>query len=237
MSSSATQCESSSTFAIRPARIEDLDSVAEAWAAAFFDDEIIGVLMHPNREEFPKDVYWFLLRGIREHFWNWRHNLLVVTTFETDDKGHIKEVIAGAADWRRLGDGGARRELWRVDPRNLIAPFLHAYHRLSLFVFPDRAADPAQSSWLHDAVAASEQYWTGPRSECWDLHICGVHPNFQGQGVGRLLARWGVEQAAKEGDGVVASVLCGEKNRGFYAKAGLGCQVGKSEGGLALFTK
>lgn len=103
-------------------------------------------------------------------------------------------------------------------------------------MFPNRAADPAQSAWLENAVAASVQYWTGARAECWDLHICGAHPDFQGQGVGRLLAEWGVHQATKEGD-VAASVLCGEKNRGFYNKAGFKVQVGGGRNGLALFTK
>jgi len=118
---------------------------------------------------------------------------------------------------------------------NLIEPILHVYHRATLALFPNRAADPAQSSWLEDAVAASEQYWTQSRSECWDLHICGVHPDFQGIGAGRLLAEWGVLQAAKEE--AVASVLCGPKNREFYRKAGFAVEVGRGSNGLALFTK
>jgi GNAT superfamily N-acetyltransferase len=104
-------------------------------------------------------------------------------------------------------------------------------------IYPNRAADPSRSSWLDEAVAASEVYWTGDRTECWDLHVCGVHPDYQGKGVGKLLAQWGVKEAEKEGSGTCASVLCGEKNRGFYGKAGLTVQVGGSENGLALFTK
>jgi GNAT superfamily N-acetyltransferase len=64
-----------------------------------------------------------------------------------------------------------------------------------------------------------------------------VRPDYQGKGVGRLLAEWGVEEAQKEGDHVVASVLCGEKNRRFYGKAGMGVQVAKGDQGLALFTR
>ena len=30
---------------------------------------------------------------------------------------HDKEVVVGAADWRRLGSGGVQRELFRLDPR------------------------------------------------------------------------------------------------------------------------
>jgi len=121
-----------------------------------------------------------------------------------------------------------------------MAPILKAYHSVSLALFPNRAADPTRTSFLDTAVAKSEKYWTGHRTECWDLHVCGVHPDYQGKGVGKLLATWGVREAQKEGDDVVASVLCGEKNRGFYAKAGMGVQVSESKGdggGIALFTR
>lgn len=120
---------------------------------------------------------------------------------------------------------------------NAIKPLLHAYHSLSLLVFPNRAADPSRSSFLEDAVANSEKHWTGERAECWDLHVCGVHPDFQGKGVGKLLAQWGVHEAQREGDDVVASVICGEKNRGFYGKAGMGVQVSKGDSGIVLFSK
>lgn len=120
---------------------------------------------------------------------------------------------------------------------NLISPALSIYHSLSLRLFPNRAADPSNASWLDAAVTNSEKYWTGDRAECWDLHVCGVHPDFQGKGVGKLLVRWGVEQAEAEGEQVVASVLCGEKNRGFYGRGGLTVQVGGSENGIALFTR
>ncbi|KAF2133573.1 hypothetical protein P153DRAFT_332496 [Dothidotthia symphoricarpi CBS 119687] len=223
-------------FRLRRAGLFDLSSIARVWCSGFFDDEIIGDIMHPHRQQHPKDVYWFLLRGIRERFWNWRHQFIVVTT----DDGNGREIMVGAADWRRLGFGGRARELWRVDPRNLISPLLRMYHNLSLRLFPNRAANPSRSSFLDTAVKESEKYWTGNRAECWDLHVCGVHPDFQAKGAGKLLAQWGVQKAKEEGDGVCASVLCGEKNRGFYGKAGLGVQVGGSEGkegGIALFTR
>jgi hypothetical protein len=100
-------------YQLRPARLSDLTSIARIWHRAFFDDEIIGEIMHPHREEYPEDVYWFLLRGIRERFWDWRHKFWVVVT--KDEFG--AETIAGAADWRRLGGGGATMELLTWDPR------------------------------------------------------------------------------------------------------------------------
>jgi hypothetical protein len=55
--------------------------------------------------------------------------------------------------------------------------------------------------------------------------------------VGKMLATWGVREAQKEGEDIVASVLCGEKNHGFYGKAGFGVQVGGGENGIVLFTR
>jgi len=104
----ATKSTRTTDFELRPARLSDLSAIATVWTAAFFDDEIIGVIMHPHRKEYPDDVYWFLLRGIRERFWDWRHRFLVVT----DD-----EKVVGAADWRRLGRGGEGMGLGRTDPR------------------------------------------------------------------------------------------------------------------------
>jgi GNAT superfamily N-acetyltransferase len=67
-----------------------------------------------------------------------------------------------------------------------------------------------------------------------------MHPDYQGKGAGKLLAQWGVRKAQQEAGDVVASVLCGEKNRGFYTKAGMGVQVSETKGdggGIALFTR
>jgi hypothetical protein len=97
---------------LRAAHISDLPSIARIWTSAFFDDEIIGHIMHPHRNQYPDDVYWFLLRGIRERFWDWRHQFMVVTVQEG-----FSERVVGAADWRRLGKGGEKMELWTGDPR------------------------------------------------------------------------------------------------------------------------
>jgi hypothetical protein len=104
-------------FELRAATSSDLSSIATVWTAAFFDDEIIGEIMHPYRKDYPDHVYWFLLRGIRERYWDWRHQFLVVT----DD-----EKVVGAADWRRLGKGGEAKELGKADPRMFIAKLLEA---------------------------------------------------------------------------------------------------------------
>ena len=47
-------------------------------------------MMHPYRKEHPEDVYWHLLRGIRERFWDWRHQFIYVSV-EKDGKEGGKE--------------------------------------------------------------------------------------------------------------------------------------------------
>lgn len=107
--------KSTADYKLREARLSDLSSIARVWHRAFFDDEIIGEIMHPHRQQYPEDVYWFLLRGIRERFWDWRHQFMVAVTTNDQDV----ETVVGAADWQRLGDGGTQRELFRLDPREL----------------------------------------------------------------------------------------------------------------------
>lgn len=48
-----------------------------------------------------------------------------------------------------------------------------------------------------------------------------------------MLVDWGFRKADEEQTS--ASVLCGEKNRGFYSKCGLSEQVGSGNDGIALF--
>lgn len=207
--------------------------------------------MHPHRKDYPEDVYWFLLRGIRERYWDWRHQFIVVTVQEDGE-----ERIAGAADWRRIGDGGKSMDLAWFDARelmpikidcsveadtrkgNMIAPSISLYHKAMLQFFPNRAADPTRASILSNAVANAASYWTGEHAECWDLYVCGVHPDFQGKGIGKMLVNWGVRMADQQSTS--ASVLCGEKNRVFYNRGGLtedmgALKGGSGGGGIALF--
>ncbi|KAF2736127.1 hypothetical protein EJ04DRAFT_433613 [Polyplosphaeria fusca] len=232
---SSTTAEAAAGPVLRLASAADLPAIARCWYEGFFDDEVIGEIMHPRRSQFPEDVYWFLLRGIRERFWDYRHQFVVVVVREQDGQDRV----VGAADWRRLGEGGQARELWAMDPRNLVAPALHLYHQTCLRVWPNRAADPNRKSFLSSAVEDSKRFWTGERAECWDLHVCGVHPKYQRRGIGKLLVRWGVQRAEEEG--ACASVICGAKNRGFYASGGLTELAGKpgtgEGGGIVLFTE
>ena len=112
-------------------------------------------------------------------------------------------------------------------------PAIKHYHRASLAVSPNQAADPSRIAFLDSAVSNASKYWTGKHAECWDLYVCGVHPDFQSRGIGKMLVEWGMERADQEC--ASASVQCGEKNRGFYARCGLDELLSEGNGGIALF--
>lgn len=95
---------------IRPATVFDIATIARCWYYAFFDDLVIGDIMHPNRKEHPEDVYYFLLRGVRESYFDWTHRFVVAT---------VNERVVGAADWRRLGTDANSLQLRTLDPRTM----------------------------------------------------------------------------------------------------------------------
>jgi GNAT superfamily N-acetyltransferase len=100
-----------------------------------------------------------------------------------------------------------------------------AINNMSLYFWPNRAMDLKKAGFLNRAVDNAKDAWEGRHAECWDLHVCGVHPDFQGQGIGLKLVQWGIDCADKEH--VCVSVMCGEKNRMFYEKAGLVIGTGR----------
>jgi hypothetical protein len=97
-----------------------------------------------------------------------------------------------------------------------------------LKVYPNHAADPSRAEYLESAVENSKQYWTGDKAECWDLYVCGVHLYWQAKGLGKMLVKWGTEQA--DGEGVWCSVITGESMRVFYGKSGFVGDGGKLGG-------
>lgn len=98
---------------LRDAHYSELPEIAHVLAQAFWDDNLFGQLIHPHRAEHADDVDLYWLRRARVNFWDYRWKWLVAV--EKDAEG--KEVIAGIAQWARLGDGGKAMECWWCDPR------------------------------------------------------------------------------------------------------------------------
>ena len=103
------------------------------------------------------------------------------------------------------------------------------YVRASSYLWPNRAADPNKAHILEKTFPLFSDFWSGSREQNWYLDILATHPDFQGQGIGKELVQWGVEEADKEN--VYASVISSDGNEGFYRKTGFR-EVGRANVGL-----
>lgn len=96
-------------------------------------------------------------------------------------------------------------------------------------LWPNRAADQHWIRVPDQSYAYFNEIWSGERGESWFLECLGVHPAYQGKGVGKKLVRWGLEQA--ETEGVCASVIVAWGKDGFYERCGFDEQYGNATQG------
>ncbi|KAH8668840.1 acyl-CoA N-acyltransferase [Xylariales sp. PMI_506] len=188
-----------SRIEIREAQYSDLPRAAHVLAQAFGPDNLFGELIHPYRKEFPNDSDLYWLRRIRVDYWNFRDKLFVATTKE-EESGN--EVIRG----------------------NLLRPIVSAVMKLNALVWPNRACDPEKEDILERGFPHFAHVWSGNRAESWYLAVLGVHPDYQGKGIGRVLVQWGLQRAQEEG--ICASVAASRGKDGFYTRCGFDIQDG-----------
>ncbi|KAF4455586.1 hypothetical protein F53441_2110 [Fusarium austroafricanum] len=214
-----------SDIVLRSAKYSELPEIARLMSKAFWEDNLFGELIHPYREKYPDDFDLYWLRRARVNFWDWRWTWLVAVS--KDEKG--KEVIAGIAQWARLGDGGKKLELWTLDPRNLLKPLSSLAMSIQSWTQPSRAVDPKEEDIIERAYPCFDKIWSGKRAESWYLEALAVHPDFQRKNVGRQLVQWGLERA--DHDGVCASVVSALGKDDFYRKCGFDEQLGTARDG------
>lgn len=117
---------------------------------------------------------------------------------------------------------------------------VHTAYKISSYIWPNRAADPAKANALADAFPLFAHYWSGSREETWFLDMLSVHPEYQRQGHGRALVQWG--KAKARGEGICASVTSAETKEDFYHKLDF-VEVGRAnvgplegvDGGAVMF--
>ncbi|KAF2849725.1 hypothetical protein T440DRAFT_355844, partial [Plenodomus tracheiphilus IPT5] len=202
---------------VRLATPADEPSLAALCTSAFFDEALFGNTIHPYRHQYPDDVQIFWHESIRKYFATPGNVVLAATR----TNGNGEEVVTGVAVWERQGtDQGAKRvkEEW-VD----YGPFP------PLSTTTNRALDPAKRNVLDASMPFSAHLWSGERANNWYLSLCGIHPDYQGKGVGRELVAWGLEKARQEG--VHASVIASEGNDTFYLRCGFDEVVGDATSG------
>jgi len=114
---------------VRRALFSEQSTIARVCGAAFWDDVLFGKLIHPLREQYPRDSDLYWLRRIQTDWWDWSHVFLVTTSVDTRTG---REVVSGQAHWSRIG---TREQNWMAgwglrwwDPRKFCLFFF-----LSLF--------------------------------------------------------------------------------------------------------
>lgn len=103
---------------VRAARLQDLSAITTIYAAAFYNEEFMGALMHPYRQRYAQDYRRYWKQKVSEWYWDYSHQLLVSYTIKQTSKGR-EEIVTGVSDWIRYGKGWER--YWGVwgkwDPR------------------------------------------------------------------------------------------------------------------------
>ncbi|KAH7113486.1 acyl-CoA N-acyltransferase [Dactylonectria estremocensis] len=214
-----------SEIVLRDARYSELPEIAHVMATAFWEDNLFGQIIHPHRNEHPGDVDLYWLRRARVNFWDYRWKWLVAVA--KDEAG--REVIAGIAQWTRLGDGGKKLEGSYLDPRNLLMPLSSVAMKIQTWAWPSRASDPRTEDIIERTYPYFDTIWTGKRAESWYLEALAVRPDFQGKSIGRKLVQWDLDQA--EAEGVCASVVSALGKDDFYTKCGFDEQYGSARHG------
>ncbi|GAB7352978.1 hypothetical protein MBLNU459_g3545t1 [Dothideomycetes sp. NU459] len=212
---------------IRQATYGDLLPAAQVAAAAFFEEDLFGPVMHPYRHQYPADVSLWFLRQLRKDFFHARAVLLV------SHPASSPNTITGLSVWIRKGPGGEpldARQSWVAWAAEKMVPVLN---RIESIFWPNRAASPDKEDILDVSFPFTKHYWeTADRIDSWYLSLCGTGPTFQGQGYGKELVAYGVERAKDEG--ICASLMSARDKEGFYQRCGFGEPVGwASEGGEA----
>ncbi|KAM5432795.1 hypothetical protein MferCBS31731_007321 [Microsporum ferrugineum] len=227
---------------IRLARYSDLEAISSALAEGFHEEEAMGPLLHPYRQEYPVDYLNYWRRKCLEKWWNYSY-VFIVSFIEqdqkpderedgrpddrSDDKSSVREVITGVAQWHRMGPGWEAiwKPLGRWDPRLLISSLISIYHDYFLvLISPNRAASrPPQltEESVRQALLKSlgALYASPPHRQVnWSLSCLAVRPKYQRLGHGRELVAWGLDRAREEG--IAASVLAAKGKDTFYRRCG-----------------
>lgn len=112
---------------------------------------------------------------------------------------------------------------------NLAKPLAALSTSVAALIWPNHAADAANEDIIERSYPCFNHVWSGSRAESWYLETLAVHPDYQNQGYGRALVKWGLDQAEREC--VCASVVCDPGKERFYARCGFDTEVGTANMG------
>lgn len=110
-------------------------------------------------------------------------------------------------------------------PGRLLLPMSAMAMQIHAWIWPNRACNPEKLDIIERAFPFVSHLWSGQRASCWNLEACGIHPDYQSKGAGKMLVQKGLEWAREEG--VCASVTVAPGMDGFYQRCGFQHQDGR----------
>lgn len=220
-------------MSVREAKASDLDAVAllcskgmlrvccndpgsqKLMLAAFYDDELVGDIMHPHRDQYPEDFTNYFRRKCECNGKDNSHYAIV--SFKVNPDG--SETITGFADWVRQREGAGCHSAKDPGKASGEPPCLGSNESSYVpDVSQNRAADPKQTDIFDRSALFTQHYWSGARAETWYLDLLAVHPDHRRKGYGGLLVKWGVGKARNEN--VSASVVASQMGESIYRSCG-----------------
>ncbi|KAL7811219.1 acyl-CoA N-acyltransferase [Trichoderma aethiopicum] len=188
---------------LRPARDEDVPAMAALEVAAFLDSPMHKA-MFPKRLRIKPGVQdqleWNVAR-MRKGLADPSLHYLVVLT-DVPGRG---EIIVGCAEWAAPArddhgddedaeEGGVRSEERERDLELRMA-------RLPPFL--DKSALLDANDEVMELIEKSKGAFRGQdRHRMWTLNSISVDGDYRGIGVGKMLTRWGMERAERDGTGI-----------------------------------
>ncbi|KAH7322866.1 acyl-CoA N-acyltransferase [Stachybotrys elegans] len=166
---------------LRRAVEKDIPGIVQATVASFHaDTDIISSRLFPSHLR-PAGVSY---EEAATPWWLARFTLYMkaprpVFVVVTDDE--LNGEIVGFAMWERPVSGSDAQPLPYIEP---------------VPGFDEKAFEEMKEILGKDVL---ETFGPDGDDDLWCLGNLGVHPRHQGRGVGKLLLRWGMEQAAAEG--------------------------------------
>ncbi|KEY68978.1 hypothetical protein S7711_04641 [Stachybotrys chartarum IBT 7711] len=222
----------SSAYRLRAGRASDTYPATLVWAAAFDHDTLLDVLF-PQRRSQPENVLNYVHRLFQMRYWSIDYTMEVLA--DEQDK------IVGLTWWRAPADAISFYKKW-LSPHTWFVSVVRAYLQTRDCLFPLPSFDEHSFNAFSRAMETIKPQIMNSdhRRQAVYLSTLAVQPSLQGQGLGGLLLRQGLQRADQQGR---ATWLVGSGGTDrFYGRFGFvevaRCNIGELrvwDGGIVMF--
>ncbi|KAF9878694.1 GNAT family protein [Colletotrichum karsti] len=206
---------------IRAVTHADIPAITDIGDTAFIDAEL-NVYLYPYRREFPESWRARMVRSTQLSLAKPGTHTFVCVTDDEDPTDWPRNQVVGYArwDWNGPADDPLTTK-WRQNNTGFLKTVertvLDWQGRYIKYFRLDKSA-----SYEHHAVFEKEGAEAGnpyaPLKSFWLLEVLGVHPDWQGKGVGKKLMQWGLERSDE--DKVPIVLIATTDGQRLYTKLG-----------------